>query len=181
MKKLTILLILFSLIIPQLSSADYYFNPHFIISDEDFTDYMSMSPEEIQDFLVSKNSGLSNLITPDYLGIRRKASEIIWQAAYEEKISPKVILATLQKEQSLIQDPDPTQKRLDRAMGYRCPDSGKCNESTLHFGKQVDGASWQFRRYMDNPKDWHYQAGQEYEIDSYIIKPMLRNILKIHS
>ena len=173
MKKIVVLLIIFSFLLTPLSvKAEYYFNPHFIITDEEMTDYDSLSLVGIQRFLTEQNSGLAPLYLEDYQGKVVKASQIIWQAAQESKINPKVILATLQKEQSLVGNIFPSQKQLDRAMGYRCPDDGSCNVSTLHFGKQVDGAAWQFRQYLDNPHDWTYQAGQQYEIDGFIIAPV---------
>ena len=60
---------------------------------------------------------------------------------------------------------------MERAMGYRCPDSGSCHPNTLDFGKQVDGAAWQFRQYLDAPLRWTFQAGNQYEIDGYLIRP----------
>ncbi len=158
---------------PRLArAAEYYFNPHFIITDEEMSDYTSLSLVGIQKFLEEKGSALANLILPDYNGLNKEISEIIWQAAQESKISPKVILATLQKEQSLIEDANPSENQLDRAMGYRCPDSGSCNPSTLDFGKQVDGAAWQFRQYFLNPFNWSYQVNQQYSIDGYFITPV---------
>lgn len=153
-------------------SAEYYFNPHFIISDEEATDYLSMSSQDIEGFLRGKNSGLANLVTTDYNGISKKVSEIIWQAAMESKISPKLILVTLQKEQSLVENPFPTKTQLDRAMGYRCPDSGSCHPNTLDFGKQVDGAAWQFRQYFDYPNNWNFRLNETYLIDGWFVTPM---------
>jgi len=147
----TLKLIIFCIIalLPCSVLASYYFNPSFIITDEEMTDHLSLSKEKIQRFLEEQGSGLADLVSPDYNGINKKASEIIWQAAMESEISPKMILTTLQKEQSLIGDPSPSQWQLDRAMGYRCPDGGSCSPKTLHFGKQVDGAAWQFRQYYN--------------------------------
>ena len=135
-------------------------------------DYDSISLVSIQRFLEEKGSGLATLYLPDFEEKVKKASTIIWQAAQESKINPRLLIATLQKEQSLIGDPNPSKRQLDRAMGYRCPDNGSCNNSTLHFGKQVDGAAWQFRQYMDNPTKWHYQAENTYDIDGYTISPV---------
>jgi hypothetical protein len=56
-------------------------------------------------------------------------------------------------------------------MGYRCPDSGSCNASTLHFGKQVDGAAWQFRQYIDNHSRWTYRVNGTYDIDGVMVSP----------
>lgn len=76
-------------------------------------------------------------------------------------VSPKVILSTLQKEQSLITADgtysknsdaykNPTccssnQYKLAYAMGYGVPDSGSINKKYLGFYNQVNWAAWQFR------------------------------------
>ncbi len=173
MKRVIILIAVFWLAVyPLTVRADYFFNPHFIINDEEMTDYLSLSLSEIQYFLVSKGSALAYQQFPDFQGLTRSASEIIWQAAVESKINPKVLLATLQKEQSLIEDPLPSQNQFDKAMGYRCPDDGSCNSKALGFGKQVDGAAWQFWQYLDNPSAWTYQAGKDYAIDGWLITPI---------
>ena len=76
-------------------------------------------------------------------------------------VSPKVLLVTLQKEQSLISangsystDPADYQSpsccssneyKLARAMGYGVPDSGNINEKFLGFYNQINWAAWQLR------------------------------------
>ena len=152
-------------------AADYYFNPHFILTDEEMADSLALSLLEVENFLAAKNSALASQYFLDYQGRAKKASEIIWQASQESKINPKVLLTTLQKEQSLISDSDPSADQLAKAMGYRCPDGDVCNPKALGFGKQVDGAAWQFRQYLDNPFDWNFQAGGQYEIDGYFVSP----------
>ena len=175
MKQVVLLLIILTLIILPINvQAEILFNPSFILSDEEMTDYLSLSLPEIQFFLEEKGSSLAWRSFPDYLGMTRPASEIIWQAAVESKINPKVILTTLQKEQSLIRDSSPSQNQLDKAMGYRCPDSGSCNPKALGFGKQVDGAAWQFRQYLNNPNDWFYKVGQDYIVDGWLITPLTK-------
>ncbi|MFA6215115.1 MAG: hypothetical protein WC768_00930, partial [Patescibacteria group bacterium] len=172
LKKIIVFSALAAIAMPQLAQADFYFNPHYIISDEEISDYQCLSLGGIQQFLESQGSALASRYFLDYQGVNKRASEIIWQAALESKISPKLLLATLQKEQSLIGDPSPSQNQLDKAMGYRCPDSGGCNPKAAGFGKQVDGAAWQFRQYLDNPFNWTFQAGQLFDIDGYLITPV---------
>ncbi|MFA6321848.1 MAG: hypothetical protein WCX71_00020 [Candidatus Buchananbacteria bacterium] len=170
MKIKIILISTIFLLLPQsILAADYFFNPNLIISDDDFLDYNCLTLNEIQQFLLSKNSPLADMSFLDYQGINKKASEIIWQAAQESKISPKVILTTLQKEQSLIEDPIPIQNQFDKAMGYRCFDNAICNPKALGFGKQVDGATWQFRQYFDNPNNWTYKINSSYNVDGFSI------------
>jgi len=164
---------LFSLILaflfPYAALAEFYFNPHFIISDDEMSDHDSMSLAGIQRFLEDKRSALATKSFPDWQEVVRPAAEIIWQAAQESKINPKVILTTLQKEQSLITDPNPSLNQFDKAMGYRCPDNGSCNPSSATFGKQVDGAAWQLRKYFNTPNDWFYKINQTYDIDGFPI------------
>jgi hypothetical protein len=156
-------------------AVDYLFNSDFILSDEEMTDVDTMTIADVQAFLISRGSGLAHLRLTDYQGIIRPASEIIWNAAQESRINPQVILTTLQKEQSLISNPTPSERALQRAMGYRCPDGDACNASTLDFGKQVDGATWQFRQYLDNPTKWSFQAGRTSIVDgSRIVTPVTR-------
>lgn len=162
------------------------FDPNNIISDLEILDYSSMSLSDIQEFLEHKGSYLAKYSCPDVNGATRKASEIIYNAAAknydcggailsdnpteEEKtlkckkitINPKFLLVLLQKEQSLIEESSPSQKNLDWATGYGCPDSGGCNARWQGFGKQVNSAALQFRDYIDNPQYYTYKAGNSY-------------------
>lgn len=162
------------------------FDPNNIISDLEILDYSSMDLAGIQKFLENKGSYLAAYSCPDHEGIVKKASEIIYNAAVknydcdkavlsdnpneEEKkikckkiaINPKFLLVLLQKEQSLIEESSPSQKNLDWAAGYGCPDSGGCNARWQGFGKQVNSAALQFRDYIDNPQYYTYKAGNSY-------------------
>lgn len=77
------------------------------------------------------------------------AARVIYKAAQYNDINPKVILATLQKEQSMITDSDcvdgqgfPT---LNKAMGYACYEGGACPSDPKYVGfeRQVMKAAWQ--------------------------------------
>jgi len=162
------------------------FDPNNIISDLEILDYTSMSQADIQEFLEDKGGYLANYSCPDSNGITRKAAEIIYNAAVknydcdnavlsdnpteEEKklkcrkitISPKFLLVLLQKEQSLIEEASPSERNLNWATGYGCPDSGGCNARWQGFGKQVNSAALQFRDYLDNPQFYTYKAGGTY-------------------
>ena len=169
---LALLCLLLVVSAPGAHAQELFFNPNFLLSDEELQDSTALTLQGVQRFLEEQGSGLAHRSFTDYQGIVRPASEIIWLAAQESQINPKVLLTTLQKEQSLINDPAPTQRQLDRAMGYRCPDNGSCHPNTLDFGKQVDGAAWQFRQYLDHPQDWFFKPGLVYWVDEqYIIIP----------
>ncbi len=142
---------------------DQHYNQ--LVSDGDFIDIGSLSASDIQAFLQSQGSGLAS-INPSQLGSGangRSAAQIIYDAAHATydaaagcsggicinsstgTISPKAILITLQKEQSLVTTGNPSQSALDTAMGYGCPDSGGCNATYAGFSNQVGWAAWQMR------------------------------------
>ncbi|MFA5359334.1 MAG: hypothetical protein WC349_00015 [Patescibacteria group bacterium] len=201
MAKIRLLLLFFCISIVSLytinSAKAEGFDPNNIISDLEILDYTSMDLADIQKFLENKGSYLATYSCPDAYGTFRKASEIIYNAAVnnfdcdgailsdnptiEERIlkckkitiSPKFLLVLLQKEQSLIEgNPTPSQRGLDWATGYGCPDSGGCNSRWLGFGKQINSAALQFRDYIDNPQYYTYKAGNTYTFTNTDKEPM---------
>lgn len=179
--RLFILLFLVSyLISPALAFAqdiddeEESFNPNYIISDFEMTDYNSMSYENINSFLKRKGI-LNELILPDKDGIMQYAAEIIYRAAQDYHISPRVLLVTLQKEQSLIECDSINQRDLDWAMGYAvCDDCSKDDpliQKFKGFGKQVDRAAWRLSYYAENPDEFHFQVGESFMIDGQLVTP----------
>lgn len=167
---LSLLLPIFSLLfVPQqaLAADTKNFDPENIISDAIFTDSNSMSVDQIQQFLVNKNSVcLKNFKTlslhdanndglgdePYGKGKNEKvsAAQVIWQAAQLYRINPKVILATLQKEQGLITRTDCPTWRYNTALGYGCPDHQPCDNTAYGFTRQIDYGVWHFRGFFDD-------------------------------
>jgi len=150
------------------------FDPGCIINDADLSDCNSMSQADIQQFLEKKSGTLADYVSPDKNGVMKKASEIIWQAANDYQINPKYILVTLQKEQSLIEDPHPKASQYNWAMGYSICDSCSMDDPTLQrfkgFGKQVDEAVAANRWYIDNANNgWLKRASKLYNIDNQFI------------
>lgn len=146
----------------QAYSIDPNFNPNYIISDSEILDYISMDLEDIQAFLNAKEGFLATYSCENPDGEIMTAAEIIYDRAITNKVNPKFLLVLLQKEMSLIEDKDPTQRQLDWATGYGCPDGGGCNPRWEGFWKQINSASLQFRDYMDNPHLYTYKAGETY-------------------
>lgn len=146
-----------------------------LVGDGDFVDINSMSVGDIQNFLQGQGSDLATIDT-SHLGTGangRSAAQIIFDAAHGAydaavgcangvcitsatgTISPKAILITLQKEQSLISNWKYTgsnQGSLDAAMGYGCPDAAGCNSTFAGFSNQVGWASWQLRLNYEGSK-----------------------------
>ena len=170
------------------------FNPGYIISDFQMSDYTSMSEGEIQNFLTSKNScGNTNYgyyqqlsANPNYrwhfenghficlseerfgnnddeIGFQygESAAHIIWQAAQDFRINPKVILVLLQKETGLITDPIPNNGDYRKATGFGCPDTAACSSQYYGFKNQVRNAVALFRTVLDG--GWtNYPVGNNY-------------------
>lgn len=141
---------LLSFLLPQIALA---FDPNSILSDDEMTDSQSMDMNQIQSFL--SRGSLATLKTPDWEGISRPASQIIWNAAQQHNINPRFLLVLLQKEQSIVEDSSPSQKQLDWATGYGVCDNCSLSDAGLSrwqgFGKQVNSAAMQFTEgYMED-------------------------------
>lgn len=153
------------------------FNPNYLISDEELQDYSSMTKNDIDLFLDQKGSYLHTYKTVDKNGDKKKAAEIIYQAAHEYKINPKYLLVKLQKEQSLISAENPTEKQLNWATGYGVCDACSMDDPNIQkwkgFGNQVDSAAGIMRWYYDHEdeQDWIKTANETYSIDGQTVTP----------
>ena len=167
------------------------FNPGYIISDFQMSNYTSMSEADIQNFLKSKNScndrNLSKYTTGDKVGHFSESSpprtwhvadghfvcmadevfnggtaaHIIWQAAQDYKINPQVLIVLLEKEQSLVTDTFPHSQQYRSATGYGCPDTAPCSEKYYGLQNQVRNAAALFRTVLNG--GWtNYPLGNNY-------------------
>ena len=89
----------------------------------------------------------------------KTAAQIIWDAAQAYTINPQTLIVMLQKEQSLITDDWPLIIQYQKAMGQSCPDTAPCDPAFAGFYRQVSGAAWQIRHYINNPTWFNYRAG----------------------
>ncbi|MEK7459027.1 MAG: hypothetical protein AAB663_01330 [Patescibacteria group bacterium] len=145
MKRLVATLAIFGILAPSVFPA-LAFDPNYILSDDDMTNGFALDRNQIQAFL--DRGYLGDYKTTDYAGVTRSATDIIWRAAQTHGISPKFLLVLLQKEQSLVEDDEPTQKQLDWATGYAvcddCPMDDPAIQRWKGFGKQINSAALQF-------------------------------------
>ncbi|MFA6018306.1 MAG: hypothetical protein WCT28_01665 [Patescibacteria group bacterium] len=147
----------------SLPTSALAFNPNYILSDAELTDSQAMDRNQIQAFL--SRGTLAEYKTADWEGKTRYAADIIWRAAQDNGINPRFLLVLLQKEQSLIEDPDPTTKQYDWATGYGVCDDCSMNDAGLSrwqgFGKQVNSAALQFiEGYLADIKNYGVTAGK---------------------
>lgn len=143
-----------------------HFNPANIISDAVFFNGGDMGASVVQDFLNQQYQGCesgytclrdfkqttpnrgSDAMCGSYTGAANEpAASIVSKVGVACGINPKVLLVTLQKEQSLITHTQPSQARYNIAMGYACPDTAACDSQYFGFFNQVYKAAWQLKRY----------------------------------
>ncbi|MCX6745190.1 MAG: hypothetical protein NTX82_06750 [Candidatus Parcubacteria bacterium] len=147
----------------------FEFDPNDIITDNELYDYDAMDLAAIQEFLENQTGVLNTYYANDSHGNSLLAAEIIANAGLEYKVNPKWILATLQKEQSLVTNPLPSQRDFDWAMGYAVCDSCSKDDPQIAmfkgFGMQIDRATWRIQYYYENPEKFNFRVGQIYSID----------------
>lgn len=152
------------------------FDAGYIISDKVMGDYKSMTEAEIQSFLKSKNSCNDTNIAKakaypklqyhienghfvcmaDEKFNGESAAHIIWQAAQDYKINPKVLIVLLEKEQGLVTDTWPNSTLQYRsATGYGCPDTAACDSKYYGFKNQVRNSAELFRYILDHGSKYY--------------------------
>ncbi len=123
------------------------FNHENLIDNLVFRDTNTMNASSIQSFLNSKNGHIAGYThnQPGHNDHGKTAAQIIHKYAQEYGINPQVIIATLQKEQSLITVKNPHESQYRSAMGYACPTTGTCDPKYAGFANQVIHGVWQLR------------------------------------
>ena len=161
------------------------FNPGNIISDSVMSNSNSMSVDEIQRFLTSKNNCQDTNIakaraypnlryhiegnrficlseeTFEYNNQKQTAAQVIYEAAKDYQINPQVLIVLLEKEQGLITDTWPNHIQYRSATGFGCPDTAECDSKYYGFRNQVRNAADLFRSVLNG--GWtNYPLGRNY-------------------
>lgn len=133
-------------------AADPAFSMHYIVTDDEFVDYAGWSVNRIQDFLNAQAGVLKAYVATD----GRLAAQVVFDAAQVSHISPKVLLATIQKESSMLSRTSfntsgysgSQQYYLDWITFYGWCDSCSTG-SDKGFINQVNATAAAFRRYLN--------------------------------
>lgn len=124
------------------------FDPNRVLEDGDVFDVNGMSYARLVEFLRSKGT-LADARLADIDGVPKTGAEIIWRVATSYKINPKYLLALIQKEQSLVEDPNPSPAQFDWAAGYAICDSCSKSDPSVQefkgFASQLEWAAKQHR------------------------------------
>jgi hypothetical protein len=177
LQRLFTLLLITSFFIPTslFAAPQLTFDPEYIIPDEEFFDVSSMTQSDVEIFLESKRSTLLYYTSVAADGALKRASQIIWEAAQAYGINPKVVLVLLQKEQSLIENPSPSQYNYDWATGFARCDSCLATDPKVvaykGYGTQVDRAAWRLVYYTTNPEKFNFRSGLTRDIDGLSVTP----------
>lgn len=154
------------------------FNPNFIIDDANLLDSRTMSEESIQRFLKAKGGVLWNYKAIDVDGGEKSAAAIIAGAANRNGINPQFLIVLLQKEQSLIENPNPSQIDFDWATGFAVCDSCSKDDPGLlpfrGFANQINRAAARQRYYLDHPYEFRVRVGEPILIDGELVTPVTR-------
>ncbi|MFH0819188.1 MAG: hypothetical protein V1898_04300 [Patescibacteria group bacterium] len=142
MKKYLLLILIFIFPVVSLASS---FNKNNILTTAELTDKNDMTLSRISDFLKTQNGVLANYSTKDIDGKTKSAAQIIYNSCQRYVLNPKFILATLQKEASLVTRKTVTNSLLDQALGFGCPDGGGCSREYAGFANQIDAAANKIR------------------------------------
>ena len=139
-------------------SQQYNFDPGNIISDGQFFNGNAMSEAEIQSFLDSKGGAIATMrfdtttqkadeLCGEYKGAKQeRAAAIIEKSGRACKVSQKVLLTVLQKEQHLVTATD--------------PDDDSCDPQYAGFFRQMFGAAKRYQYYVRHEGDYAYQSGK---------------------
>ncbi|WP_236632743.1 hemagglutinin [Bifidobacterium xylocopae] len=166
------------------SDQRYGFNPGNIISDGPFFDTTSMNADDVQAFLNTKGAACTTEtskgaqpclkdyrtdaptkpadgLCDEYQGGKdQSAATIIDGAARSCRISQRVLLAMLQKEQHLVSATTPTPLQYKAAMGLSCPDDADCDPAYAGFFNQVYGAAHRYRYYQVHMDEYQFKPGR---------------------
>lgn len=156
------------------AAATPIFSMNYLMNDETFrTSDIFVDENSIQLYLEKEKSPLQ-----DYWNAGHRASYWIFNAANGNtsskygvfpRINPGIILAYLEKEQSLISltnydtfhDPE---NRIKFAMGYGCPDDKACDKEYQGFANQVNWGAFQlqfnYNKSKDNSDNDNYKVGK---------------------
>ncbi|ATB34135.1 hypothetical protein MEBOL_007636 [Melittangium boletus DSM 14713] len=117
---------------------------HNLMSNTDIAGYQTVTPDQVQSFLVSKGSFLAGYRDPAFGN--KTAATLIVERATAYTINPVYILARIETESGLIRSGKST--NLAKATGCGCPDGSGCDAAYTGFGKQVECSAKVFRNYL---------------------------------
>jgi hypothetical protein len=125
------------------------FDRHLIMSDDQFIAADIVTADELQAFFETSPYRNRSWLA-DYRVGDLRAADMIVQAAAAEGINPMLLVSRMQVEQSLVSKTvQPSQSRLDKALGCGCPDGSGCSSSYRGFQPQLVCGARVLRKWYD--------------------------------
>jgi hypothetical protein len=162
-------------------TAHAAFNANNLIDDAIFNNAGAMNAQQIDSWLnanfpnscISTKNGFTNPEPTGYTPASGftysgnvSAGNIIYDAARVYGLNPQVILATLEKESSVVSGNASYHcSYINTSMGFDCPDSGSCPQNPATesgFSKQIIHASWMLKFHQQRSRgniNWNVQLG----------------------
>ncbi len=153
-------------------AAALIFNPHHILADAELRDAASLSATAIQRFLEQKGSALT-AFRETVEGETLSAAEIFQRVATRTGISPKFLLAVVEREKGLLRKTASAVKPsdLDWATGYSCF-AGRCKDQYRGFFNQVDSTAITQNIYAERAATFPFQVGKSATTrDGFVVVP----------
>lgn len=123
-----------------------------------------MSQADVQAFLESQPGVLDTTLAPRHAdGAMVPVSQLIWEVSQEFNVNPKVLLVTLQKEQSLLSKTAPTQTQLDWALGFGAYDGSTPDTRDPKY-KGLGNQIWYAAARLDAYGATTWKPGLKYDI-----------------
>lgn len=117
-----------------------------LLSDAEFQDWQALSVGEIQGLLESMDSFLA-----DHSVGGESAAQMIGRISRENEVNPWLLLATLEKESSMVtREKAPPARRLRAAMGYGYHDGGGKAGKGSNLGSQLEKGAKLLRDLFDD-------------------------------
>jgi hypothetical protein len=127
------------------------FDRHHLISDRAFFDELAVTTSEVQAFLEHTPYGHRNFLADEVMADGRTFAEALTQTAVSHDVNPLVLLATLQKETSMVSaETRPSAFKINFAMGCGCPDGQGCNPTFKGLDKQIKCLSKSFLNHKND-------------------------------
>lgn len=148
------------------------FNPHRLMADSELRDANSLTATAIQQFLEQKGSILATF-QDVIMGERLTAAQMFRRVAHATGVSPKFLLAVVEREKGLLRKGAATVKPadLDWASGYSCF-SGRCNEKYRGFFNQIESTGITQNIYDERAASFTYRVGVPAKTkDGYTVVP----------
>lgn len=140
-----------------------------LLSDAEFTEWQALSVGEIQQLLEGMDSFLA-----DYSVGGESAAQVIGRISRENEVNPWLLLATLEKESSMVtREKAPPVRRLRAAMGYGYHDGGGTAGKSSNLGSQLEKGAHLLRELFDEGRTLSFP--QKMKVDYGKRKIQVRN------